>query len=76
MEEELNVFKVMLGKRIKEIRKSKGLTQPQLGALINKDYQDISRLENGKVNPSAFYIWQISNALNVPVEEFYNIKKV
>lgn len=72
MEEDLIEFRVKLGNRIKEIRKSKGLTQPQLGSLINKDYQDISRLENGKVNPSAFYIWQISKALKVAIEDIYN----
>ncbi|PSL01242.1 helix-turn-helix domain-containing protein [Cecembia rubra] len=72
MEEDLIEFRVKLGNRIKEIRKSKGLTQPQLGSLINKDYQDISRLENGKVNPSAFYIWQISKALKIDIEDIYN----
>lgn len=72
MEEDIEKFKILLGKKIKELRKIKGLTQPQLGALINKDYQDISRLENGKVNPSAFYIFQIAKSLNVPIEDIYN----
>ncbi|MBW3466612.1 helix-turn-helix transcriptional regulator [Arthrospiribacter ruber] len=75
MEEEIENFKIHLGGKIKKFRKKKGLTQPQLGALINKDYQDVSRVENGKVIPSAYYIWQVSKALEIPIEEFFNFEK-
>ncbi len=63
--EDLNLFKSDLGKRIAYFRKEKGLTQPQLGVLLNKDFQSISRIENGKINISAFLFKQIIIALEI-----------
>ncbi|RYF98318.1 MAG: XRE family transcriptional regulator, partial [Chitinophagaceae bacterium] len=60
MADELQDFKVKLGKRIKFLRESKKLTQPELGALVDKDYQSIGRIENGRINTSAYLIYQIA----------------
>ena len=76
MADDLQDFKLKLGKRIKFIRESKNLTQPELGALINKDYQSIGRIENGRVNPSAYLIFQIAKALNVPMGEMFEFSQV
>ncbi|MEJ2882279.1 helix-turn-helix transcriptional regulator [Pedobacter sp. GR22-6] len=73
MADDLKNFKLKLGKRIKQIRESKNLTQPELGALINKDYQSIGRIENGRVNPSAYLIFQIAKALDVSMGEVFDI---
>jgi len=72
MADELNDFKLKLGKRIKFLRESKKLTQPELGALVNKDYQSIGRIENGRVNSSAFIIHQIAQALEVGMDEVFD----
>lgn len=72
MANDIESFKVKLGKRIKEHRESKGLTQPELGALINKDYQAVGRIEAGRVNPSAFIVYQIAKALKVSIDEIIN----
>ena len=71
MADNLNNFKLNLGKRIKYLRESKKMTQPELGALINKDYQSIGRIENGRVNPSAYLIFQIAKALNVSMGDVF-----
>lgn len=73
MEDELELFKIKLGKRIKYLRDQKGLTQPELGALINRDFQSISRIENGRINPSAYIIKQIAIALEVTMNEIYEL---
>jgi transcriptional regulator with XRE-family HTH domain len=39
--------------------------------LCNKDPQSLERVENGKVNPSAFYLKTLADALNVEIEEFF-----
>jgi DNA-binding XRE family transcriptional regulator len=44
--------KKLLGQRIKEIRKSKNLTQPALAELVNVDSKYISRIETGNSYPS------------------------
>jgi transcriptional regulator with XRE-family HTH domain len=36
---------------------------------MNKDQQSLQRLESGNVSPSLFYLFQLSNALNVSLPE-------
>lgn len=69
--ESLEDFKVKLGLKIKALREEKELTQAKLGDLIEKDYQAISRLERGLVNPSAYLVLQIANALKVKIEDLF-----
>jgi len=64
-------FLKKLGDNIVRIRKSKNLTQTGLAHLCNKDPQSLERVENGKVNPSAFYLKTLADALNVEIEEFF-----
>lgn len=71
MSNDVELFKKALGKQVARLRKEKGLTQAELSALINKDFQSISRIESGKINPSAFLILQLANALEVEVAEFF-----
>lgn len=66
-------FRKLLGARIQEIRKQRGLTQPDLAALIGfKDYQAVGRIENGRVTPSVFTIYQILNALGVTPNDLFD----
>jgi putative transcriptional regulator len=58
-----------LGKRIREIRKEKGITQAQLAASVEKDQQSIQRLEVGNINPSFYYLCEIAAGLEIKVEE-------
>ena len=75
MDEHLEHFKINLGKRIKHVREERKLTQPELGALINKDYQALGRIENGRVNPSSYIVYQIAQALNVSMDELFDFSK-
>lgn len=66
-------FRKLLGARIQEIRQDKPMTQPELAALIGfKDYQAIGRIENGRVTPSVYAIYQIAEALEVGLEDLFN----
>ncbi len=71
MSQDVELFKKTLGKHVARLRKEKGLTQAELSALINKDFQSISRIESGKTNPSGYLILQLANALEVEVGEFF-----
>lgn len=44
--------KELLGKRLRELRKRKGINQEKLAELINVDPTTISNIENGKNYPS------------------------
>lgn len=73
MGDDLDSFKKSLGKRIAYLREQKGLTQPQLGALINKDFQSISRIENGRINASGYTLKQIAVALGISMDNLFDI---
>lgn len=75
MADDLKAFKSKLGDRIKSLREAKKLTQLELGALIGKDYQAISRIEKGRINPSAYVVKQIALALDVSMDEIYDFSQ-
>lgn len=61
------------GKRIKEIRESKELTQAQLAHKIDKDRESIARLERGAVNPTYLYLLEICEGLEITIEELMKL---
>ena len=72
MTNDLEIFKKQLGKRVAKLREDKGLTQSQLSALINKDFQSISRIENGRVNASGYILKEIADALGVDINKLFD----
>tara|TARA_R110002049_G_scaffold183243_1_gene351177 strand:- start:1401 stop:1616 length:216 start_codon:yes stop_codon:yes gene_type:complete len=54
-----------VGKRIVELRNSKGWNQSDLARACSKDRQAIEKLENGKVNPTIYSLNAIAVALEV-----------
>lgn len=71
MDKELQLQK--FGKKIKEIRESKGLTQAQLAHKIDKDRESIARLERGAVNPTYLYLLEICVGLEITMEELMKL---
>lgn len=65
-----------VGKKIQEIRLSKGLTQVDLVGKIEGeiDTTNISRIEAGRTNPTIFTLYRIANALEVSLSEIVEIK--
>lgn len=60
-----------LGNRLKELRKGKGLTLKELGYLVDKDPQSISRVEMGDINPTYLYLLDICKGLEIDIEELF-----
>jgi len=61
------------GKKLTEIRKSKGLTQLELAEKCEVSLRTIQRIESGKVTPRSFTIKTLSAALEFNfIEEFSN----
>lgn len=72
MEEKELKFRKQLGAKIQQLRDNKGLKQADLAALIGfKDFQAISRIENGRVTASVYTIYLIAKALEVGIEELF-----
>ena len=65
-------FLKKLGKNVIKIRTKKGWSQSDLARNCDKERQSIERLENGKINPSAYYLMQIADGLSVPLKELFD----
>lgn len=59
---------MFLGKRIREKRKLAGLTQDELGQLLNVSKVSVCNWEKGIKNPSSKNLMALSKVLNVPLE--------
>ena len=64
--------KAEYGKKVREIRNSKKVSQEKLAELADLDRTYVSDIENGKRNVSIETIFKIAEALNTPVVEFIN----
>lgn len=60
------------GNRIKEIRKSKGLSTENLAMMINKSQSIVSRYESGAVLPDAETITILCDALEITENDLFN----
>lgn len=69
--ERMENMKVLLGARIKEIRKARGLTQEQLAEKIDVEQKHVSRIESGKNYPTIDRLEKMADALNVPLMGFF-----
>lgn len=64
------VMNLVLGKRIKELRKEKGLTQQQLGDKINVTKVSICCYENGTRTPTLQTLLDLSEYFGVELSYF------
>ena len=67
----MKATKALLGERIRELRKIRGLTQEQLAELVDVEQKHVSRLELGKSFPTIERLEKIADALNVQLRDFF-----
>ncbi|PCE66735.1 helix-turn-helix domain-containing protein [Sediminicola luteus] len=66
-------LKKRIGKKIVELRLQKGWNQAKLAKESGKDRQAIEKIENGKVNPTIYTLYELSLALKVPLDYLVKI---
>jgi len=69
-----DTFTKKLGLRVTELREKQKISQAELGRRCNKHKQNISRLEAGDMNPSAYYLYELSIGLKTPLHKILNFK--
>lgn len=57
--------------RLEEIRKTRGIKQEELAAVLEVSRQTIGSLENGRYNPSIILAFKIARYFGVPIEEIF-----
>jgi transcriptional regulator with XRE-family HTH domain len=65
-------IKEKIGKRLRELRTDKGLSQEKFSFECNLDRTYIASIEQGKRNVSVVNIEKIAQAFNLSVSEFFN----
>lgn len=68
-------LRILLGKRIKELRQKKKLTQEDLANLMEVDYKSVSRIELGHSFPSRT-LSDIAKALNVSMLDLFDFEHI
>ncbi|MCB0402626.1 MAG: helix-turn-helix transcriptional regulator [Flavobacteriales bacterium] len=63
-----------LGKRIKEVRQKKKLTQSELAYRMKIDDSSLRRIESGRVNSSINMLRKLAKCLEVSLVELIDIK--
>ncbi len=66
--------KILLGKRLRELRKRKGYSQEKIAELINIDPTTISNIENGKNYPSLMNLEHIIEILDVSFLDVFDFE--
>ena len=58
-----------IGKRIKDIRKAKGMSQKEVALTLEMDQSQYSKIENGKTDPYFSTIEKITGALDINLND-------
>lgn len=66
-----NQYLVCFGKKVKELRKQKGLSQEALALLCDLDRSYIGGVERGERNINLINIYKITLALNINIKDFF-----
>ena len=64
----------LFGKRIKEIRKHRGITQEKLAEMLELDNQTISRIETGSYFTSYENLEKMARILNSKIKDFFDFE--
>ena len=67
----MSEIKKLLGQRIRQLRKARGITQEELAEMLGIGTPNISYIENGKFSPSMENFEKLVNIFNVEPYELY-----
>ena len=62
----------LLGARIKQLRKKRGLTQEGLAEVCGIHYKFLGGIERGNANPTFTVLRKIAKAMNVSLSDLFN----
>lgn len=61
----------LVGERVNELRKAQGLSLRKLAHMVSMDYAYISKLENGRENPTLDVLSKLADGLDVELSELF-----
>lgn len=73
--EKNKAFLIGFGKRFKQLRKEKKISQAQLAYEANIEISQISRIERGLINTTIANVKLISKILDTPITSFFEFNE-
>jgi transcriptional regulator with XRE-family HTH domain len=64
----------IIGERVAQFRKQKGISQSQLSDIVELDVMTISRIERGLINISIVNAYNLSKALGITQKELFDFE--
>ncbi len=65
-------LQIAIGKRIKQLRKEKKISQVKLAHLCGFEKPNMNRLEAGNTNPTLYTLHKVATNLNVSLADLVN----
>ncbi len=62
-----------LGKRIKDLRMEKGMSQQEFAAKLDYEKSNMSRMESGKVNLRIASLYKVAQVLGITLPELLDL---
>lgn len=66
-----NYINIFIGRKIREIRVQKGITQQMLADACDMEIPNLSRIENGRTNPTVRTLFKLCQALDFPMQDLF-----
>ena len=71
MEQQKENLKIKIGKTLRELRILSGFTMMHIAFEAEMEYNQLSRIERGKINTSVYSLEKLCKVLGVPVSTFF-----
>ena len=72
----MSSIKEKFGKRLRELRKSKGYTQEQLAEIVSIEPPNLSKIECGAHFPQPEKLEKIASALNIQISDLFEFDHI
>ena len=72
----MNLDKEIIGKKIRQLRIERGLSQEELSEKIDISPRHMCTIENGNSFPSIETFIKIAQILEIDINEFFNLSKI
>jgi Helix-turn-helix. len=66
---------IKVGQKIRKIREGENISQQELADRCNFEKSNMSRIEAGRTNLTLKTLYTISNALSIPIKDFFNFEE-
>ncbi len=65
-------FQIKLGQRIAKLRLERKYSQVEFAVMLGKEKQNYNKIEKGRVNPTSWTLYKISELLGVSIKDLFD----